>query len=230
MNGVAALVQVARRQARAKRASVFRDTFPISPSTRILDIGSEDGSAIAGVLQGTAARPENIYIADIDETRVLTGSRRFGFVPVTIPESGKLPFPDHFFDVVYCSSVIEHVTVPKAEVWKVRSGGEFRARAEARQYEFAREIRRLGKAYYVQTPNKWFPIESHTWLPFIGFLPRRAQVHIIFLSNRFWIKRTSPDWRLLTRVQMRRMFPDADVRLERFCGLTKSMMAIKTHR
>src|SRR5690606_34529028 len=47
VSAVAALVQVARRQARARRAGVFREAFALGPATRTLDIGSEDGSAIA---------------------------------------------------------------------------------------------------------------------------------------------------------------------------------------
>jgi 2-polyprenyl-3-methyl-5-hydroxy-6-metoxy-1,4-benzoquinol methylase len=220
-------VEHIRSRARTARAAVFLHEFPVQETTRILDIGSEDGSAIARVLAGTRVQPQNVYIADIDAARVQAGQRRFGFVPVVIPESGRLPFTDGFFDIVYCSSVIEHVTVPKSEVWSTRSGERFRRQAEVRQKAFAAEIRRLGKAYYVQTPNKWFPIESHTWLPLIGFAPRAAQLATIAMSNRWWIKRTNPDWHLLTTREMRVLFPDADIRRERFVGLTKSIMAIR---
>lgn len=227
MNGVDAVVQGVRRQARAKRAHVFRDAFRLAPSTRIIDIGSEDGSAIAAVIDGTPIRPGNVHIADIDENGIRDGARRFGFVPVPIPESGRLPFGDGYFDIVYCSSVIEHVTVPKSEVWSVTSGSQFRARARPRQREFAEEIRRLGKAYFVQTPSRWFPIESHTWLPLLGFLPRSWQIRAIRLSNRYWVKHTSPDWHLLTARELQELFPDAEIRRERFLGMTKSLMAIR---
>lgn len=227
MSGVAALVQVVRRQARAKRAGLFREVFSPGPTTRIIDIGSEDGSAIASVIEGTPVPPRNVYIADIDEALVREGARRFGFVPVPIPESGRLAFDDGYFDIVHCSSVIEHVTVPKSEVWAIRSGASFRERAWRRQQAFAEEVRRLGRAYYVQTPNRWFPVESHTWLPLVGFLPRSWQVNIIRVSNRYWIKRTAPDWHLLTKREMQALFPDAEIRAERFLGLTKSLMAIR---
>lgn len=227
LNGVERVVQRARQQARAKRASVFRQHFEIGPKTKILDIGSENGSAIAAVLVGTKADPNNVFIADVDAQCVAEGARRYGFVPVPISESGRLPFDDRFFDIVYCSSVIEHVTVAKSEVWTQRSGRNFRITARRRQREFADEIRRLGKSYYVQTPYKWFPIESHTWLPLIGFLPRRLQLPVIALSNRYWIKRTAPDWCLLTVGDMQEFFPDARLKHERVLGLTKSIMAIK---
>jgi SAM-dependent methyltransferase len=227
MSTVEALMQGVRRQAREKRAGVFRDAFDIGPGTRILDIGSEDGSAIAAVLAGTAVQPTNVYIADIDTELTQSGHRRFGFVPVDIPESGELPFEDKFFDIVYCSSVIEHVTVPKEMVWSIRSDEDFRNRAQLSQRMFASEIRRLGKKYFVQTPNKWFPIESHTWLPFVGYLPRAWQLQVIDFSNRYWVKRTSPDWYLLTDNDMHALFPDATIRRERYLGVTKSIMALK---
>ncbi len=221
------LVERARGGARAKRARLFRHTFTIGPSTRILDVGSENGSAIATVIEGTKAEPHNVYIADIDVAAVRSGSRRFGFVPVPIPESGRLSFADGYFDIVHCSSVIEHVTVPKSEIWHIRSGAEFRRRARARRREFADEIRRLGRAYYVQTPNKWFPIESHTWLPLVGVLPRGLQVPTIASTNRWWIKSTNPDWDLLTRAESQEPLSGCRDHTERFLGLTKSIIAIK---
>lgn len=224
---VSEIVQHVRTVARSKRARVFLDSFVLDAQTRVLDIGSEDGSNIARVLGGTHVQPRNVYIADISSEMVNKGHAQYGFVPVTIPETGRLPFDDGFFDIVYCSSVIEHVTVPKEKMWAVRSGREFHRAADDSQRHFANEIRRLGKHYFVQTPNKWFPIESHTWLPFIGYLPRAWQLPILRVSNRVWVKRTNPDWRLLTATDMRSLFPDAVIERERLFGITKSIMAIK---
>lgn len=221
------VVDAARRSAREARAAAFRGSFTLSPETRILDIGSEKGTNIASVLRGAPVAPANVHIADIDEALVKEGQSRFGFTPVPIPETGRLPFEDGFFDIVYCSSVIEHVTLPKKDVWAVRDEAAFREAAWARQQEFAREIARLGKAYFVQTPCRSFPIESHTWLPFAGYLPRRALVPLLKLSNRFWVKQTTPDWALLDAGQMQQLFPDAAIEREHFLGLTKSIMAIR---
>lgn len=227
MSAITHAVDGFRARARAGRAHVFRRHFRLGPESRVLDIGSEDGSSIAAVLQGARVQPRNVYIADIDPQAVERGHRLFGFTPVVIPETGRLPFEDRFFDVVYCSSVIEHVTLAKADVWEMRSGRAFRRIADERQSEFAREIQRLGQGYFVQTPNRWFPIESHTWLPFVGYLPRRLLIPLLGVTNRAWVKRTTPDWRLLSVGRMRRLFPDARIVRERVWGLTKSIMAIK---
>jgi SAM-dependent methyltransferase len=192
-----------------------------------LDIGSENGSNIAFLLNGSAIGPSNVYIADISDAAIAQGNKRYGFRPVRIPESGALPFEDQYFDIVYCSSVIEHVTVPKSLVWSMLDGRTFKELAWTRQQEFAREIRRLGKRYFVQTPCKSFPVESHTWLPLVGYLPRRVLVPFLRISNKCWPKRTAPDWNLLSAGDMRLLFPDADIVEEKFWGLRKSIMAIR---
>ena len=180
------------------------------------------------LLAGTSITPRNVYIADIDPDAVARGAEIHGFTPVVINESGRLPFADGFFDIVHCSSVVEHVTVPKSDMWNIRSGREFRALSEAAQQKFADEIMRVGKQYYVQTPDRWFPVESHSWLPFLGWLPRRALIPVLHFSNSFWIKKTCPDWHLLDARQLSELFAGRPVIKERSLGMVKSITAVKT--
>lgn len=228
MNFIANSIEQFSAESRKERADVFRKNFLITENTKILDLGSENGSNIKGVLDGALAKPENVYIADINKKLIEEGSRLYGYNPVLIDESGILPFDDGYFDIVYCSSVIEHVTLPKEKVWDCVSGSDFRFLSLKRQNEFAQEIRRLGKGYFVQTPYKYFLIESHTWLPLIPFLPRYLVIHIIKLANMFWVKKTSPDWYLLNKKEFKQLFPEARIVQEKAFGLTKSIMAIKT--
>jgi len=37
---------------------------------------------------------------------------------------------------------------------------------------FASEVRRVARSYWVQTPNRFFPIETHLWMPFVHLLPK----------------------------------------------------------
>lgn len=67
------LVAKYRYAAREKRRQIFVDSFAIDDKTMILDLGSEDGSAIHGILDGLAYTPENIHIADIDADVVKRG-------------------------------------------------------------------------------------------------------------------------------------------------------------
>lgn len=221
------IINTLSKRARKKRAKIFLENFKIDRNTKILDLGSESGRAINLVLSGTNINPKNIYIADIDETTVMEGHKQYGFTPVVIDENGHIPYPDHYFDIVYSSSVIEHVTIPKSELWNVYSSSKFRQLSLIHQHEFAGEIRRLGKKHYVQTPNKYFLIESHSWLPLAGYLPRYLLLPLLKISNFVWIKKTQPDWHLLTKMDMHELFPDSSIIQEQFSGFTKSIMAIK---
>jgi SAM-dependent methyltransferase len=216
--------------ARRKRAALFRDAFRLTEHTKVLDLGSAWGGHINSVLEGTPVRPENTYIADIDPKVLERGRQQYGYVPVLIGQNGKLPFPDGYFDIIYCSSVIEHVTVPKSEVWALRSGKEFRERSLAHQGEFAREIQRVGRQFFVQTPYRWFVMESHSWLPFAGWLPRRALLPVLKSARALSLTRTNPDWYLLGKREFATLFEDAEIRDEKWLGLTKSIMAVKSER
>jgi len=228
LNPIVKTVRALSKKARGKRAAIFRDTFLLNEDTKILDLGSETGSNIHMVLQGTPVNPDNVYIADMDFELIERGRNTFGFVPVLIDGSDKFPFADGFFDIVYCSSVIEHVTVPKEYVWSMYSGKEFKRESLKHQKEFAGEIKRLGKQYFVQTPFKHFPVESHTWLPFIAWFPRWVLIPLVRFTNLFWVKKTTPDWYLLNRTEMSDLFENAIIETEKSFGLTKSIMAIKS--
>jgi methyltransferase family protein len=196
----------------------------LRPGMRLLDLGSEDGSHIASIV------PEglDVYIADICQGPLDRGAARFGFTPVLVHNGDSLPFDDLFFDVVFCSSVLEHVTpYSKDDCWRVTDGRRFRREALEHQTLFAREIQRVGHHYFVQTPNRWFPIESHTWMPCVGHLPRSLQVILIRWLNRWWIKDTIPDWNLLSARDLRRMFPGTTILRERSLGFTKSVIALR---
>ncbi|HEX41434.1 MAG TPA: methyltransferase domain-containing protein [Phycisphaerales bacterium] len=226
--GTTRLVDSVRETFRARRAQTFRRYFAVGPQTKILDLGSSDGSHIAGVLRGLDVQPANVYIADVRQEAVHGGHQRYGFTPVHLHEDGPLPFPDRFFDIVFCSSVLEHVTISKSRLWECRSDRVFEKLALEHQKAFADQIRRVGIGYFVQTPYRYFPIETHTWLPFVGYMLRRAQMAVIRAANRVWIKRTQPDWYLLSRRDMVQLFPEALIVPERVALLTKSLIAVKT--
>jgi hypothetical protein len=121
---------------------------------------------------------------------------------------------DQSFDFVFSNSTIEHV-------------GD-----EPRQEQFAREVRRLARAYWVQTPSDRFPLEVHTWVPYYWKLPQSARDRLM----RRW-QRIMPTWsemvqgtRVLTRQRMQDLFPDAKCYVERLLGLEKSYAFYRPYR
>lgn len=201
---------------------MFRRYLQPTQQDKILDLGSEDGSYIANIIPFR----DNVFIADINQEMLSRGRACYGFETVLLDESGVLPFEDNYFDIVHCNSVIEHVTIDKVQRWSFQSGKEFAKLAFERQRQFAGEIRRVGKSYFVQTPNKNFIFESHTWLPLVQFLPRPLLIKTIRFLNKWWVKKTAPGWNLLKVKQMRELFPDAVIVREKVLGLTKSLIAI----
>jgi hypothetical protein len=121
-----------------------------------------------------------------------------------------LPFSDKSFDVAFSNSVIEHL-------------GTFDA-----QRRFGQELRRVGRRYFIQTPNYWFPIEPHYLFPFFQMLPYGLQrwLHTHFDIGTF--KKTDPfgTIRLLTKREVKRLFPEARIEAERVGPLVKSWYAV----
>ncbi len=115
-----------------------------------------------------------------------------------------LPFEDGAFAIAYSNSLIEHLH-------------------PADRARFAAEIRRVAGRYWVQTPNRYFPIEPHVLLPGFQFLPEPAR-------KRLWglgMPRSEYEpIELLDARELRDLFPDATILRERFAGLTKSLIAV----
>lgn len=122
------------------------------------------------------------------------------------------------FDLVHSNSVIEHVG----------------NRADMQRY--ADNVRRMAPRYYVQTPNFWFPFEPHFRLIGFQYLPEAMRVWIIRnFSVGFFDK--VPDYeealgvirhhQLVSVSEMRRFFPDAEVKFEKVGPFNKSIMAIR---
>jgi Glycosyl transferase family 2/Methyltransferase domain len=138
-----------------------------------------------------------------------------------VADGRRLPFREESFDVVFSNSVVEHV------------GGPDDQRA------FAREVARVGRTYFVQTPNRYFPLEPHFLTPLFQFVPRSIQRRIARFATVWGLVERPPQsavdavvqrLRLLTPAEMGRIFPDGRLHRERVLGLTKSLIAVRTGR
>jgi len=161
-------------RARGRRHARFFALTRLQPAARVLDLG-------CGSLGLRALEP------DLDITGVdLVARPQYPGPFVRADATAGLPFEDGEFDLVYCSSVIEHV-------------------APARRGAFAAELRRVGRGWFVQTPAFSFPLEPHSLLPGAHWLP-------VALRKRYWRLGAAGDWEeiaLLRRAEMERLFGPA---------------------
>lgn len=127
-------------------------------------------------------------------------------------------FKDNEFDIVFSNSVIEHV-------------GTFE-----HQKKMADEIIRVGKRYFIQTPNYFFPIEPHFLIPFFQFLPMSIRAWLVSHYKLGWHKKATDissahaivsQISLLRKKELMILFPDAKLVREKIMGLTKSFMVIR---
>src|SRR2546430_3617005 len=133
-------------RARARRHERFFGLARLAAGDRVLDVG-------CGRLGLRALEPE-LQVTGVDLREQPSYPGPF----VRADAAAGLPFADGEFDLVYCSSVIEHV-------------------APARRAAFAAEIRRVGRGWFVQTPALSFPIEPHSLLPAAHWLPVALRRH-----------------------------------------------------
>ncbi|MEO8192292.1 MAG: class I SAM-dependent methyltransferase [Gemmatimonadales bacterium] len=125
-------------------------------------------------------------------------------------------FADKSFDVVFSNSVIEHV-------------GSYDD-----QYRMASEVPRVGKRYFIQTPNKRFPLEPHFLFPWFQYLPSAVRAQLVHRFDIGWYRKI-PDLaaaraevdsiQLLTRSRFERLFPGASIHEEHVGPLVKSFVA-----
>lgn len=129
-----------------------------------------------------------------------------------------VPFKNSTFDVVVSNSLIEHL-------------GDWGS-----QQAFAREVQRLAPSYFIQTPNRAFPVEPHYVAPFIHWLPKDRQrlfarnftlYGILGRPSPQDIEQLTAELRLLSVREMGGLFAEGQVMTENVLGLPKSIIAYK---
>jgi hypothetical protein len=196
------------RHFRRRRAKVFGRLLKPRDGDRILDVGGYPSfwSCMGCTASITCLNLDLPPTNDFDR-------RQFTCIQ---GDGRSLPFQDREFDIVFSNSVIEHLSTVED------------------QQRFAAEIRRVGKSYWVQTPNRWFPVEPHLLTPLVHYLPHAVQRRIVrhftvwglvTRPSREQVREYLAGIRLLTKKDVKAMFPGAALFQERFLFLTKSLIA-----
>lgn len=173
---------------------------------------------------GRAAYWANVGFASIAAIRVMNlEATELGPPPPGAPEGifstalgDARDLSDHAdgsVDLVHANSVIEHVGA-----WPDMAA-------------MASEMRRVGRAGWVQTPAWEFPVEPHYRAPFLHWAGQPLRRRMLGLSRRYRAmgvaeRRGHIDRiNLLSRIEMAALFPDCDIWTERVALLPKSHVA-----
>lgn len=197
---------------RARRFALFRNLAAQLPKPiSIIDIG---GTTSFWEQHGWADR-EDVEITLVNQK---AEERKHANI---IPEAGDATdLKDHAessFDIAFSNSVIEHLF------------------ALDNQRAMAAEVLRVGRAYWVQTPNFWFPIEPHFHMLGWQWMPEFLRIWTIRRRACGWrgpcpdpeeARNAVREVRLLTRRKLQKLFPEGKIISERYCGLVKSMIVV----
>ena len=188
-------------RSRQRKLRLFLDELRPTAETTVVDVGADElgfgeapGCGTMNFFEELYPWPERITAVGLHDG--VSFRERFPRVRYVQGDACELPFPDGAFDLYFSNAVIEHV------------GGEERQRA------FVREALRVASRVFVTTPNRWFPVEVHTRLPLVHWLPERAAHRAYRLTGKGWASEN----RLLGPRELRRLFP-VPVRIVNF-GLT----------
>ena len=143
-------------RSRERKLRVFLDLLRPGPETTVVDVGVTDApfgdGSTDNFFEALYPWPERITAVGV------TGLERFAAafprVRAVRADGRSLPFADGEFDVAFSNAVVEHV-----------AGGR------EGQRRFVAELCRVGRRVFVTTPNRWFPVDPHTLLPFVHWLP-----------------------------------------------------------
>lgn len=204
------------RHFRRRRAALLRAIYPEVDSYYVCDLG---GSKHFWLGFAECVHPYRVDVINIagEAINEAGGARaptdeRFHF---EIYDGAHIERPDQHYDLLLCNSVIEHVP-PSA------------------RRALALEMSRVAPRLFVQTPARAFPIDPHFVMPLVHWVPRPLGRWIARISPwRLMTRSTTSqcdayfdETRLLTKRELRSLFPDGAIHVERILGLPKSYVIV----
>ena len=193
---VAAPESLPARIALYQRRKMFRAFMSFAaprPQDTILDLGvtSDRSYDHSNYFAAWYPHKTTITAAGLDDASFL--SELYPGLVFVRADGRDLPFADRSFDYVHSSAVIEHV-------------GD-----RQKQTCFLREAWRVSrKGMFVTTPNRWFPIEFHTVLPLLHWLPPRRYRRTLTMLGRDFFARED-NLNLLSRNDLARLADRAGI-------------------
>ena len=160
------------------------------PKHRVLDIGvtSDDSYQESNYFERLYPYKDRIVcVGTEDGSHLEKKYPGMKFIPINPHEP--LPFKDKEFDIAFSNAVIEHVG------------------SRENQRAFILEMLRVTRSFFLTTPNRWFPVEFHTALPLLHFLPKKVYRRALAaLGEVYWSKEENLN--LLSKKELLALFPN----------------------
>lgn len=112
-----------------------------------------------------------------------------------------MPFKDQEYDIVFSNAVVEHI--PNGQGQRL----------------YVEELLRVGRRVFITTPNYWYPVELHSRLPLIHFLPAGLRTPLLRrIRDEWWVNFYNQELRLLTPRRFKSLFQTSrPVRIVKQC-------------
>jgi hypothetical protein len=200
---------------RRRLVEMFLAELAPRPEESLLDLGTAAlAEPMENVLECLYPWPERITAVGTEDCSFLE-ARYPGLSFLRVEPGAPLPFADNHFDLAFSNAVIEHVG------------------SRENQRRFLAELVRVSRRSFLATPNRWFPVELHTRLPLLHWLPPRVfRAALSRLGFDFYAREENLN--LLTASELLGMLPashvDVSLKRNRFLGLTSNLALVIAKR
>jgi hypothetical protein len=193
----------------------FMELMQPTPDCTVLDLGvtADTGNPESNYFEQWYPYKHRIVCAGVEDASHLPQVYA-GVTARRIAAHQRLPFADGQFDLVFSNAVIEH------------------AGSRRQQRYFIDEALRVARRFFITTPNRWFPVEMHTALPFVHYLPARVHRRVLSaIGLPYWA--SEDHLNLLDARALRELFVEEDgltITPVRVAGLVSNLIAHGTAR
>lgn len=212
MNLFARLSYISRK----RKLELFYKVMKPTSQTKVLDVGAginPDGDRGLQLIDSYPWKNE-ISAINISPEPISQMKQYYPEVEAVVGDALDLPWPDKYFDAVYSNAVIEHV-------------GDFES-----QKKMAAEVMRVGKRWFVTTPNRWYPFEFHSRLPFVTWLPGHSYLWVSrivtysHVQQKYVFGAKHSGTRLMIANELKRCFPSSKIIKQRITFMAETLIAI----
>jgi len=201
---------------RTRKLELFNKLMNPTKEMKILDIGAEINPTNENIIQfiDSYSWNNNVSAINLSSEHISLIKQYYPEVDARVGDACALPWEDKHFDIVYSNAVIEHL-------------GSFE-----KQKKMAAEVMRVGKSWFITTPNRWYPFEFHMRLPFVTWLPRNGYIRFGQLISYNHVERKymtgikRDGLRLITAKELKHCFPSSRIIKQRVTFMAETLICV----